>query len=131
MALIKNTECNHNIPSERERLRDSRGEDERELAGRRVAPRPQLRPPRRGGPVRRPLLRTQLVPGQFMVFTGGCRQAKKTVAATDATYLKPLWFQNEPDESTFLCYKATKKWPDGTTCVFLTTWGVHTASVGL
>ena len=31
-------------------------------------------------------------------------------------------FQNESDESTFSCYMATKKWPDGATCVFLSTW---------
>ena len=50
--------------AERERLRDARGEDERELAGRGVAARAQLRPPRRGGPVRRSLLGTPLLPGQ-------------------------------------------------------------------
>ena len=50
--------------AERERLRDARGEDECELAGRSVAARAQLRPPRRGGPVRRPLLGTPLLPGQ-------------------------------------------------------------------
>ena len=50
--------------AERERLRDARGEVERELAGRGVAARAQLRPPRRGGPVRRSLLGTPLLPGQ-------------------------------------------------------------------
>ena len=50
--------------AERERLRDARGEVKRELAGRGVAARAQLRPPRRGGPVRRPLLGTPLLPGQ-------------------------------------------------------------------
>ena len=35
--------------------------------------------------------------------------------------LKPLWFQNESDSSIFSCCKATKKWPDGATCVFLST----------
>ena len=34
-----------------------------------------------------------------------------------STCLKPLWFQNESDESTFSCYKAPKKWSDGTACV--------------
>ena len=37
--------------------------------------------------------------------------------------MKPMWFQNESDESTFSCYKATKIRPDGATCVFLSTWG--------
>ena len=61
--------------------------------------------------------------------------------------LKPVWFQNESDESTFLCIPghpffsrsppvpppplprcpklifATQIWPDGATCVFLYTWG--------
>ena len=37
-------------------------------------------------------------------------------------FLKPMWFQNESDESTFSCYMATKIRPDGATCVFLSTW---------
>ena len=36
----------------------------------------------------------------------GVPSGQKTVAATDATCLKPLWFQNESDESTFSCIKA-------------------------
>ena len=34
-----------------------------------------------------------------------------------------MWLQNESDESTFSCYRATKIRPDGATCVFLSTWG--------
>ena len=38
-----------------------------------------------------------------------------------STCLKPVWFQNKSEESTFSLYKATKKWPDGATCVLLST----------
>ena len=37
-----------------------------------------------------------------------------------------MWFQNESDESTPNTVQATKKRPDGATCVFLTTWGQPT-----
>ena len=41
-----------------------------------------------------------------------------------------MWFQNESDESTPGPVQATKKRPDGATCVFLTTWGSTKPSGG-
>ena len=38
--------------------------------------------------------------------------------------MKPMWFQNESDESTPGPVQATKKRPDGATCVFLSTWAI-------
>ena len=40
--------------------------------------------------------------------------------------MKPMWFQNESDKSTPGPVQATKKRPDGATCVFLTTWAIST-----